>query len=85
MEVFFKNLFPPNDWIPIWADVAEWKIKTTYDVGMDTIQVYKCSYTIELSQHRNRYRLITRGKDPLLHHFYAIACAKMNELTRGLL
>lgn len=70
---FFTNLwrsiFPPNDWVLVWSDYAEWKIVRTKLFKVHDERRDICFYKIYYSKYRRKYILETSGYRPNEHKF----------------
>jgi len=66
-----------NDWYPVWSEVARWMTSN------GSVVYSHCTYIVEYSTARNKYRLKTLGYSPKLHPYFGVAVKKLNEFMIG--
>lgn len=62
----WTKLFGKNDWYPVWADRAIWKVTSDLYGKYDDWATYEIQY----SHSRNIHRLILGGRKPKTHPAY---------------
>lgn len=74
----WNKIFPPDDWIILWNDKANWNIVS--DFGDYT---ERCFYYIKYSPYRKKIILECSGYKPKEHQYYNVALSKLGEVQRA--